>query len=163
MKENVYSKKGGKMKETDNLKLAHEVIGQLRACGHFLYYRMGGRSGRRRILTILEQHQEILQKELQDILQIQSGSLSEVIIKLEADGLIKKYKSRIDGRQFILQLTDKGKEKARYLQEEYDEQVVEMMNCLSLEQMEELHKLLAVLYACWNEADLRQRHKNNEQ
>lgn len=37
------------MEQTNDLVLAHAVVAELRACGHFLYYRMGGRIGRRRI------------------------------------------------------------------------------------------------------------------
>lgn len=58
---------------------------------------MGGRTGRRRILTILSEHPGILQKELQDILKIQSGSLSEVVIKLETDGFAKKARRKPNG------------------------------------------------------------------
>ena len=62
------------MEETHTL--SNDVIKQLRMCGHFLYFKMGGKIGRKRILVVLEKHHELLQKELQDILEVQSGSLS---------------------------------------------------------------------------------------
>lgn len=150
------------MDSVNHRPLTHEVVAQLRACGHFLYYRMGGRVGRRRILTFLSEYPNILQKELQDILQIQSGSLSEVIIKLESDGLVNKGRSEMDGRQFTLNLTQKGQEEAKRIKEEYDEQVREMMSCFSEEELEQLHQMLKIMFAHWNATDLCLEKKNIE-
>lgn len=150
------------MCQTDNLCRAHEIVAQLRACGHFLYYRMGGHAGRRRILTILSEHSEIMQKELQDILQIQSGSLSEVMIKLEADGLVEKGKSKMDGRQWTIRLTKNGEQQAERMKTVYDEQVAKMMDCFTQEQLDMLHELLDTMFSHWNEVDLCPEHKNLE-
>ena len=148
------------MQETNDLPLVHAVVAQLRGCGHFLYYRMGGRTGRRRILTILSQHPDILQKELQDILKIQSGSLSEVIIKLEADGLVEKVRSETDGRQWAVRLTKSGQAEAARLKAEYDKQVSKMMDCFSQEQLNILHELLGTMFTHWNTVDLGLEQKN---
>lgn len=150
------------MKQTDDLPLAHAIIAQLRGCGHFLYYRMGGRTGRRRILMILYDHQVILQKELQDILKIQSGSLSEVIIKMEADGLIEKVRSESDGRQWALRLTKNGQMEAVRLKAAYDKQVAEMMGCFSQEQLHILHELLNTMFTHWNTLDIDTEQKNTK-
>lgn len=129
--------------------LSGDVIKQLRMCGHFLYFRMGGRIGRRRILVVLEKYQELLQKELQDILQVQSGSLSEIIIKMENDGLIEKAKSERDGRHIVLRLTEKGLREAKKTREEYDKHVEELMSCLTQPQKEELNELLSIILDHW--------------
>lgn len=150
------------MRQTNDLCRAHEVVAQLRACGHFLYYRMGGHTGRRRILTILSEHPDILQKELQDILQIQSGSLSEVMIKLEADGLVEKGRSEVDGRQWTVRLTKNGEQLAERLKTAYDEQVAKMMDCFTTEQLDILHELLDTMFSHWNEVDLCPEQKNME-
>lgn len=150
------------MQQTDELLLTHAVVAQLRSCGHFLYYRMGGRTGRRRILTILSEHPGILQKELQDILKIQSGSLSEVVIKLETDGFVKKVRSKTDGRQWAVCLTKKGQEEAKRLKLEYDQQIAEMMACFSKEQLISLNELLSTLTAHWNEIDMGKGQLNIE-
>lgn len=150
------------MQQTNDLSLSHAVVAQLRGCGHFLYYRMGGRTGRRRILTILSEHPDILQKELQGILKIQSGSLSEVIIKLEADGLVGKVRSEADGRQWAVRLTNSGQAEATRLKTEYDKQISKMMDCFSQEQLNTLHELLGTMFAHWNTVDLGLEQKNTE-
>ena len=142
------------MHMTDDLPLVHQVISQLRACGHFLYFRMGGRISRKRILAILYQHPCLLQKKLQDMLHLQSGSLSEVIIKMEAEGLIEKVRSEIDGRQWEIRLTETGWLEAKRLKAEYEEQIMKMMACFSREELETLHELLETMFAHWNCVDL---------
>ena len=64
----------------------------LRACGHFLHFNMGGKAGRKRVLATLLREGEISQRTLQDLLDIQSGSLSEILAKIEADGLLEKVR-----------------------------------------------------------------------
>lgn len=129
--------------------LSGDVIKQLKACGHFLYFRMGGKIGRKRILIILEKHHELLQKELQDMLEVQSGSLSEIIIKMENDGLIEKAKSEKDGRHMVIRLTEKGLMEAEIAREEHDKHVEELMSCLSENQKQELNDLLSTVLKHW--------------
>lgn len=133
--------------------LSNDVIKQLRMCGHFLYFRMGGKIGRKRILVVLEEHNELLQKDLQDILQVQSGSLSEIIIKMENDGLIEKAKSTKDNRHIVLKLTDKGLREAIAAKKERDRQVEELMSCLTENQKEELYELLSITLKHWKEIE----------
>ncbi len=133
--------------------LSNDVIKQLRMCGHFLYFRMGGKIGRRRILVVLEEHNELLQKDLQDILQVQSGSLSEIIIKMENDGLIEKAKSTKDNRHIVLRLTAKGLKEAIAARKEHDRQVEELMSCLTENQKEELYNLLSITLKHWKEIE----------
>lgn len=64
----------------------------------------GGRAGRCRALTVLLSCQEMPQKELQEHLAVQSGSMSELIAKLEGDGLLRKRRSGQDGRMSLLAL-----------------------------------------------------------
>lgn len=141
------------MNQTNEELLTHQIITQLGLCGHFLHYKMGGRMGRRRILSALSEHQELLQRELQDILEVQSGSLSEMIIKMEADGLIQKVRSQKDGRQLVLKLTPKGVAQSICSREEYDRQVAKMMSCFSKEQLRELYCLLDIMGAHWKEVE----------
>ena len=94
-------------------------------------------------------HKELLQRELQDVLHIKSGSLSESIIKMEADGLLKKEKSEKDGRCLVLKLTEKGKRRAEQLKQEYDARAGEMLSCLTEEQCKQLHDLLEPVTGHW--------------
>lgn len=133
-----------------DLQRALDIVSQLRACGHYLYYRMGGRTGRRRILTALARHPNLPQKELQELLYIQSGSLSEIIIKLEADGLVEKVRSETDGRQWNLRLTPQGQTEAARREAAYERQVSEMMACFSTQERMQLHRLLDTMLCHWN-------------
>ena len=85
----------------------------LRACGHFLHFNMGGKAGRKRVLATLLREGEISQRTLQDLLDIQSGSLSEILAKIEADGLLEKVKCGSDRRGYILRLTESGQALAK--------------------------------------------------
>ena len=50
------------------------------------------------------------QKEMQDKLDIQSGSISELISKLEKKELVIRQPDSADRRRMILFLTEKGRE-----------------------------------------------------
>ncbi|MCC8104816.1 MAG: winged helix DNA-binding protein [Clostridiales bacterium] len=158
----------------DNYPLIEETIGHLRFFGHFLHYQMGNKFGRRRILKIMLEHMEkenvpdslqepgqaceassggILQRDLQDILHIQSGSLSEIIIKIEAEGLIEKTRSEKDGRQILLRLTPEGERLARSYKAEHEEKLRQLTSCLSDEEMKELNVTLRQLEQHWKDMD----------
>lgn len=129
--------------------ISHKIIGNLRMCGHFLHYKMGGKVGRRRISAVLLEHGEIAQRELQDILQVRSASLSEILAKAEADGMIKKRKSEADGRQLMIRLTDAGREQALYMQSVYLRRVEQMMDCFSEDEKQTFLEMLERLNEHW--------------
>lgn len=62
-----------------------------------------------RILKILYLHGPMTQKELQDKLAIQPGSMSEIAAKLERKGLLLRQKDLTDKRKIFLSLTEAGK------------------------------------------------------
>lgn len=89
----------------DEREQAEAILSQLHRAGFFLHFHMGGgRAGRCRALTVLLSCQEMPQKELQEHLAVQSGSMSELIAKLEGDGLLRKRRSGQDGRMSLLAL-----------------------------------------------------------
>ena len=87
-------------------------------------------------------------------------SRSEVIIKLEADGLVEKVRSETDGRQWAEQKKKSGQAEAARLKAEYDKQVSKMMDCFSQEQLNILHELLGTMFTHWNTVDLGLEQKN---
>ncbi len=136
------------MNQTHLTSVSKGILQALRRCGHFLHYKTGGRAGRRRILFALLEG-ELLQRELQDLLGVQSGSLSEIIIKMEADGWIEKGKSQKDGRHLVLRLTPDGFAQAMLIKKTYEEQVYKMLSCFSEEQQLELYRMLKILDDHW--------------
>ena len=55
-----------------------QLFEQFRACAHALHHPGNGKSGQLRILSILAARSPITQRQLMDILDVRSGSLSEI-------------------------------------------------------------------------------------
>lgn len=129
--------------------IEEKLQGQMRACGHFLHYNMGQKAGQARILSALLKSGTITQRELQDILEVRSGSLSEILNKVEADGFIERSQSENDRRQMEVKLTEAGMEAASRLEEERGDVAVELFSCLSGEEKKTLSELLDKLLDGW--------------
>ena len=85
------------------------------------------------------------QRELQDYLGIQPGSMSELIGKLEQKGLLQRVASEKDRRSRILMLTEQGREMTDAVKEEQ-----ELFGILSEEEQGQLRALLTKLLAAWD-------------
>ncbi|MPN06094.1 hypothetical protein SDC9_153349 [bioreactor metagenome] len=125
----------------------HTLAIRLKTCGRFLYYQVGGKAGQQRILMRLNSYGQTTQKELQDVLEISSGALSEILQKMEDSGLISRTKSAEDKRQVDLSLTQLGRETARSVEEHYHQTLERMFECLSPEQKNQLEQTLGILIA----------------
>ncbi|GAA2515681.1 MarR family winged helix-turn-helix transcriptional regulator [Rarobacter incanus] len=68
--------------------------------------------GQGRALRILQLQSPISQKELAYLLGIRSQSLSELITKLEDGGLVKRSPDPGDGRTWLVEITELGREAA---------------------------------------------------
>ena len=122
------------------------------ACGRFLHYKMGEKAGRRRIFTILSKAKELPQRELQDILGICSGSLSEILAKMEPTAFWKGQEQ--NRRQAAESAADGSRQKEAVEQEkDYQRRVRRMVACLSREEQESLLKMLTALAECWWDLD----------
>ena len=62
------------------------------------------------ILKILYDEGDLSQRILQKVLDIQPGSISEILAKLEAKEYIERTKDDEDRRRVIISLTDSGRE-----------------------------------------------------
>lgn len=89
----------------------NDLYSMMRYCGHYLYHRSGKGhgAGQERILSILAKRESMTQKELQSILQIQPGSMSEILAKMEEKNLISRRKDEEDKRKSIIELTETGR------------------------------------------------------
>lgn len=119
----------------------------LRACGHFLYYQTGCKAGQQRILVTLLERESLTQKELQDILEISSGALSEILQKMEEALLVERKKSRGDKRQVTLALTPAGRSRALQMKAHYTRTLERMFECLGGEEKTRLGGILNTLTA----------------
>lgn len=80
-------------------------------CGHFFAHRIGcSRRGRGNIMALLAQRPGITQRELAEVLGVQPASVSELLIKLERKGFVKREKDELDRRSVHATLTEAGQE-----------------------------------------------------
>ena len=73
---------------------------------------------RERVLSLLDETEGVSQQKLSLILGIRPQSLSELLGKLEKDGLLLREKNPSDRRETLVSLTPEGKERAAAFEEE---------------------------------------------
>lgn len=137
-------------KDLSNQELSYqELLSVMEKCGHFLYHRRGGKRGQRRILKILMLEGEKTQKELQDRLGIQSGSISEIVSKMENSGLVMKKKDTADKRKINLVITEEGIKRSEDMIRRNQAQEKTMFDALSEQEKAQLKEILSKLYKSW--------------
>lgn len=83
-------------------------------CGHFMYHQTHQGGGQAAVLTLLQKDGPMTQKALQEKLGIRSGSVSELVGKLEAKHLLQREKDPADRRKVVLKLTEEGASRVRF-------------------------------------------------
>lgn len=97
-----------------NSSIEHHVVRDLSYLGHFLFVHAGGRSGKQRVLSHLYHFGGRLpQRQMVEHAGITPAALSEVLAKLESEGLVVRTRSEQDRRQLDVVLTPKGIKRAR--------------------------------------------------
>ena len=96
-------------------KLAKRILNGLGFCGHYMHFHGGGVSGKAPIICLLAKQPggEMSQQELGMHFDLKPGSLSEILSKLELNGLIERSRNPKDRRQLTIRLTETGRENAR--------------------------------------------------
>ena len=89
--------------------------------------------------------------DLQEILLIQAGSLSEIVGKLEAKGYLTKERDAQDQRKLILKVTPKGRKTPE--EKQYIKSREELFSSLSDPEQKQLKKLLQKLLEDWLNID----------
>ncbi|MCD7990429.1 MAG: MarR family transcriptional regulator [Clostridia bacterium] len=133
----------------EDMSLEDILLHQFRACTHFFRYGMGGKTGQQRILAMLAERGIITQRELQDMLGVQSGSLSEILNKVETSGYIMRRQNEKDRRQMNLELTESGRETARNFREEHMRKARTMFDGLTEDEKKQLSSLLEKMMEHW--------------
>ena len=124
-----------------------ELFGMLGKCGHYLFSRPGHGRGQKRVLKILSQQGTMSQRELQEILNVQAGSLSELLGKLESRGYILREKDEEDKRKAVVSLTEEGR---RVLSEaDSHRRDAELFDVLGEDEQAQLKALLTKLLNKW--------------
>lgn len=103
-----------------------------------------------RVLRILKERGSLGQRELLEILDVRSGSLSELVAKLENHELIARSRDEEDKRGFIISLTEKGKAAVAEHEEGRKKMMESLFAPLSPEESEKLEEILTKLVSAWN-------------
>ena len=137
-----------------------DLAGKLEYCARALAQFAGRHHGQRKILRILRDQSPISQKELQTMLGIQSGSMSEIAAKLESRGLIVRGRDQTDKRKITLSITEAGLEwMAQKDDAEIQRRRAEFFSNLAQEERDALEVLLDKLASHWDQRlELEQRN-----
>lgn len=121
----------------------------------FLYTTMSalyeGKESQKRALMILLHTGDITQRELTRRLGITPASVSELLTKLETDGMLVRTQSKTDRRLLILSLTEKGRAAAQKYTATREQRQQEMFACLNEEEKAALLSALEKLNLDWDE------------
>ena len=85
------------------------LAGLMRRCGHCLVHRVGAPGSRERMLRLLAERGDMSQSDFVYLLELRSASVSELLGKLEAQGLVTRRRSETDRRGVTISLTDAGR------------------------------------------------------
>lgn len=143
-------------KSYHSLDLNNKLIWNFRDIGHTMRHISEGKGGQKRILIILLESGTITQKQLTERLDIQPGSVSEVLGKLETAGLITRTLSETDHRTTDIILTEDGKKQAEEAAEQRRKRHNDMFSCLTDSEKTALLSLLEQVNSDW---DSRYREK----
>ena len=110
------------------------------------------RPGQNKVLSILNKHDEMLQKELLEKLGIRAASLSELLRKLEKEEYVSRRRSG-NGNEIIVSITEKGRISALECELSRKERDEALFSCLTDEERAVLIALLNKLLFTWREQD----------
>lgn len=137
------------MKQQEARTLEEQLTGLLRFCGKTLHHGMGGKCSQDRILMLLNRHGTVTQRELMDMTGVQSGSMSEVLGKIEEAGLLRRVKNETDKRNVDVMLTEAGIQEAARVRQRRAELEAALYESLSEEEKTQLIALLRKLADAW--------------
>lgn len=134
------------------------ILRDLGFFGHYLHLHRGGRNGKDHILLALRKNDsKMTQRALQERSCITSASLSEVVAKLEAEGLVTRTRQEEDRRQLTVALTPEGEARADEVIVAWNEQDERLLSALDQDERAQLVGLLDRLAEHWMELDRVQR------
>ena len=130
--------------------MTREILHDLGFFGHYLHIHSGGRGGKQFVLSTLHKSGgQLSQRDLLERASISPAALSEVLAKLEGEGLVVKKPFERDRRQLLIQLTEQGEGYAAHKCREREEFEANALSCLSSEEQEQLKELLTKLRHHW--------------
>ncbi len=133
---------------------AKRILKGLGFCGHYMHFHGGGRSGQVPMLCMLDRCGGTLsQQELGMRFELKPGSLSEILSKMEAAGLIERTRDTKDRRQLFVHLTGAGSDQARLEHEKRERFRRSAFTALTVDEQEQLAEMLEKIRVTWEELD----------
>lgn len=141
---------------TSNFFRASRKLGRVMHAQYFAGEQPGAESpmmhhGQGRLLHKIAERQPVSQKDLVDMLDIRPSSLSELLKKLDAKGLVERKQDENDKRNVIVSLTEAGAEAEKQGRESRGENAAKLFEGLTAEEQVQLNELLKKLVASWKE------------
>ena len=131
---------------------AQNIVKRLRRCHRFLHHRAdGGKAWQWSLRRELRFHGAMTQRMLQEHAGIRQSSLSELVKKMEEQGLIGRQVCPEDRRQIMISLTDQGNALCAEMEERNLKRNVEYLSVLSEQEQETLLELLTRLDELWQQ------------
>ena len=127
----------------------------LMICGHRLYHSAAQGRTQTTVLHALHENGPTSQKELQERLGIQPGSMSELVTKLETRGWVTRARDEADRRKVLLTLTVAGA--AKIERQEHKSQLPVRYAGLGDAELNELAALLERVIKGWKEDGVPER------
>lgn len=106
-----------------------------------------------KILKLLYVKGPMSQKRMQEKLNIQPGSISEIINKLEKKELVRRQPDEADRRRVILSLTEKGREDVEEFSRNRQNHMASFFQVLEESDKQELDRILQILLNQESEKD----------
>ena len=130
--------------------MEEKLFQYLRCVAYQMRHHADAKGGQGWILAILLHRERIPQREMQNLLGIQAGSLSEILSKLEGRGLISRSPNEEDRRSMDIVLTEKGSRIAQETEVFRRLRRESLFQALSEEEKLTLAALLEKLLVDWN-------------
>lgn len=106
-------------KTTDFFFMFHTLNRGYHCCINKISQEIGLSKGQPPVLMFLEKDKSKTQRELADMLNIKPASMTDVLQRMEKNGLIERNRGEIDLRTMHVTITEKGREKSdEFLQKE---------------------------------------------
>ena len=137
-----------------------ELMRQMRRCNHLLYHKFSLNFSQNRILSVLNREGPMTQKALMCRMQIQPGSLSEVIAKVEGAGLVERRRCEDDRRNFEIRLTEEGVKQAEAFDRERQDMAQLLFATLTDGEKQQLMNLMTKLHEHWDNCTYERRNAN---
>lgn len=91
-----------------------------------------------RVLYEIYHHRKITSKEITELLNMDKGYLSRILVSFDEKGLIQRTANAADGRQQDLSLSPKGEKEFLVLNQASEDQIASLLADLSKHEIEQL-------------------------